>query len=230
MKFPTFVLSALSLLCCLTHAQDAKKVTFRALFLDRPADAPQKLYLYDGNTSTEINLPKSNLSKVQELGSAGPLKLYLTPSPVTGPATIPAGAPSFTLPEGVRDFYLICISDPLNKVTPVTVKILDVGDDKLRLGETLWYNLTNHTIYGELGTVKLSIKPFSTEVMKSPVAAGEDTYPVSITYKSAENKRTFPICQTVWTHNNSIRWLGFVFQQPGILTPRVMTFRDYRPM
>ena len=50
-------------------------------------------------------------------------------------------------------------ADFSNPNTPLRLRVVDVGKDKLRHDQTFWSKLTEHTIGGELGTNKILIKP-----------------------------------------------------------------------
>ncbi len=218
-----FILLAL---CLNTFAQEAKKKTCRILFLERPSSAPAKLQLFDGATSREVELPGLNFSPVYEL-PAGNLMLTLLPSPPVDPEKLPHGAPTTKVPENVFDFYLIVTTDPENKVAPVRMKVIDAGQAEFRRGQMLWYNLTDLTVGGNLGSEKLVLKPLSKTVMNAPVKSGGD-YPVSLGYRGLENGLWYPICETRWSHDPRSRSLGFLFMQGSSRTPRVQVFPDYR--
>ena len=74
-----------------TVAEQAPEHTCRILFLDGPEDAPEKLQLFDGAKSCEVDLPRMNFSKVYQL-RPGALTLRLLPAPVADPVRIPPGA------------------------------------------------------------------------------------------------------------------------------------------
>lgn len=212
--------------CLNALAQESKKKTCRILFLERPTSAPAKLQLFDGATSREVELPGLNFSPVYEL-PAGNLMLTLLPSPPVDPEKLPPGAPSAKVPESVFDFYLIVTTDPNNKVAPVRMKVIDAGQAEFRRGQMLWYNLTDLTVGGNLGSEKLVIKPQSKTVMNAPVNGSMD-YPVSLGYRGMENGLWYPICETRWSHDPRSRSLGFLFMQGSSRTPRVQVFPDFR--
>lgn len=222
---PLTILILLSL-CLNSFAQEAKKKTCRILFLERPSSAPAKLHLFDGATSREVELPGLNFSPVHEL-PAGTLMLTLLPSPPADPEKLPSGAPATRVPENVIDFYLIVTSDPENKVAPVRMKVIDAGQAEFRRGQILWFNLTDLTVRGSLGTEKLMIKPQSKFLMNAPAKGSED-YPVNLGYRGIDNGLWYPICETRWSHDPRSRSLGFLFMQGTSRTPRVQVFPDFR--
>jgi len=217
---------ALAFLTCVSYGQQAKDRTCRILFLERPSDAPATLHLFDGKASREVDLPGMNLSKVYDL-PPGKISLALLPTPLSNPEELPPGAPSATVPETAADIYLLVMSDPANKVAPVSLQIVDAGAAKLRRGQTLWFNLTPLTIGGKLGSVTLILKPASRAVMDAPRSDAGD-YAVSLAYRMEGNENLYPICETRWVHDPRGRNLGFVIARHGSRTPRVFVFPDFR--
>ena len=208
------------------HGQQAKNRTCRILFLERPDEAPATLHLFDGTASREVELPGMNLSQVYEL-PAGDISLALLPAPPLNPKEIPTGAPTITVPAAITDFYLLVMSDPANKVAPVSLQIVDASAAKLLRGQTLWFNLTELTIGGNLGAATIILKPKSRAVMDAPRNDAGD-YPVSLAYRKEGKEQPYPICETRWAHDPRNRNLGFVMTKPGSRTPRVLVFPDFR--
>jgi len=216
----------LTLVCCTAFAQEAKTKTCRILFLDRPASAPPSLHLFDGSASREVDLPGLNFSQIYEL-PPGNLSLALLPTPPQDPENLPPGAPTVRVPEEVVDFYLIVTSDPRNQVTPVRMTVVNANEDQLRRGQTLWFNLTDLTIGGNLGSQSLLIQPQSRAIMDAP-ADGSVDYPVSLAYKKADSEDLYPIFETRWIHDPGSRNLGFVFAREDNSAPSVQVFPDHR--
>jgi hypothetical protein len=200
--------------------------TCRILFLAGPADAPRTLQLFDGKDSREVELPRMNFSPVYEL-PAGALKLYLLPAAPADPAKIPAMAPVTTVPEAVTDFYLLVSSDPANTVAPVRMQVINAGEDKLRRGQMLWFNLTANVVGGTLGSRSLLMAPGSRVVLDAP-ANGSEEYPVSLSFRIPGNKQLYPLCETRWRHDPRCREVVFILAQDGRRSPRVIGFSDYR--
>lgn len=204
----------------------APERTCRILFLNGPDDAPDTLHLFDGETAQEVDLPRMNFSKVYEL-RPGALTLALLPAPPAEPQQVPAGAPTVKVPETVTDFYLLLTSDPENKVAPVRANLINANAGRLGRGQMLWFNLTDKLIGGRIGSETLVLKPQSRHVIDPP-ARGHDNYPVDISYRIAGNDALYPLCETQWLHDPRSRSVAFVFQKPGVRTPRVLVFPDYR--
>ena len=200
--------------------------TCRILFLAGPPDAPRTLQLFDGKESREVELPRMNFSRVYELPT-GALKLYLLPVAPADPTKIPATAPVVTVAETVTDIYLLVSSDPSNKVSPVRMQVINAGEDKLKCGQMLWFNLSPNAVGGTLGSRKLLLAPNSRVVVEAP-ANGSEEYPVSLSFRIPGNEQVYPLCETRWRHDPRGREVVFVLVQDGCRSPRVIGFTDYR--
>jgi hypothetical protein len=218
---------ALVLLVSAAHGQQAKvERTCRILFLGRPAGAPSTLHLFDGTASREVDLPGMNLSRIYEL-PPGPIRLALLSAPLDDPEKLPPGAPSATVPKSATDIFLLVTDDPANQVAPVRMNVVDAGAAKLRRGQTLWFNLTELTVGGKLGSEMIVLKPESRAVMDSPRNDAGD-YHVRLSYRMEGKEHLYPICETRWMHDPRRRNLGFVIAGQGSRVPRVLVFPDYR--
>lgn len=216
-------------------AQDKPKSTrtCRILFLNGPASAPQKLHLFDGVSSQEVELPRMNFSPVYKISSDATalalLKEPPVPSPKAGtPPAIATGAPTVRLTESMIDFYLILSSDPANKVAPVKIHVLNADATNFKDGQMLWYNLTDIKIGGILGSRKLLIEPKSHIVLDAPATRMED-YEVNIRYLPPGKTQTEPLCETRWTHDPRSRSVNFILMPEGSIIPRIFGISDFRP-
>jgi hypothetical protein len=223
---PLKLLLILLLLSAAAFAQKAPEHTCRILFLDGPDAAPEKLQLFDGAKCREVDLPRMNFSKVYQL-PGGPLNLRLLPTPPDDPAKVPPGAPGVAVAAGVTDFYLLVTSDPANTIAPVRMQVINAGADKLKSGQTLWFNLTKNPVGGILGSEKLVIQPNS-RVTLDPPSTGNRDYPVNLSFRIPGNERLYPLCETRWRHDPRSRSVAFIITENGHRSPRVMVFSDYR--
>jgi hypothetical protein len=214
------------LLPAAAFAQKAPEHTCRILFLDGPDAAPEKLQLFDGAKCREVDLPRMNFSKVYQL-PGGPLNLRLLPAPPEDPAKIPPGAPGVAVAAGVTDFYLLLTSDPANTIAPVRMQVINAGADKLKSGQMLWFNLTQNSVGGTLGSEKLAIQPSSRVILDAPTTGNRD-YLVNLTFRIPGNERIYPLCETRWRHDPRSRSVAFIIAENGHRSPRVMVFPDYR--
>lgn len=209
-------------------AQKAPEHTCRVLFLNGPDDGPEKLHLFDGTKSREVELPRMNFSQVYEL-PPGPLNLRMLFSPPADPTRIPADAPGVAVAEGVVDFYLLVTSDPANLVCPVKMQVINANSDKLKPGQMLWFNLTKNAVSGTVGSKKLVIQGGSRMTMDPPTDGNED-YLVNLAFRIPGNEQLYPLCETKWHHDPRSRSVAFIVTENGIRSPRVLVFPDFREM
>ena len=219
------MLFSLAMIAPLSALEPAKH-TCRILFLDGPDSAPESLHLFDGAKAQEVELPRMNLSPVYEL-RAGDLSLAMLPKPPLKPDELPAGAPTAKVPAGLVDFYLLVVSDPANQVAPVRLQVMPAGAGNLRRGQMLWYNLTDNPVAGMIGSQKLAIKPMARETLDEP-ARGHVNYPVTLSFGIPGKEHVYPLCSTQWLHDPRSRHLAFIISKPGVRTPQVLVFPDYR--
>ena len=217
----------LALLPTAALAQKAKDHTCRILFLSGPDSAPDKIHLFDGASSIEVELPRMNFSQVYKL-RPGALRLHLLPSPLDDPEKLPSGAPAATLAENITDFYLLVTSDPTNPVVPMRMEIINASADKLKAGQMLWLNRTKNSVSGSVGSEELVINPDSS-VTLDPPATGNKDYPVKLDFSLPDNELAQRFCETQWRHDPRSRTVAFIINEPGARAPRILAFPDYRP-
>jgi hypothetical protein len=218
--FLTFLLAA----TVPAMAEPTARRTCRIIFPERPEGAPKAGYLFDGKTSQAVTLPSMNFSEVIGLPS-GDLTLFLTGEEIRDPEILPTGVPKLYIPEGVKDFYLLIVPDPAKTAFPLDMKLVDAGA-KLKPGETLWFNLTNHRIAAKLGEGRMTVDPKSLTVSKDPLPAS-GYYRAELIYQ-AEGKGEFRrITEQSWWHDAASRHVGFVVNTGGML-PKIYFFRDFR--
>ena len=204
----------------------------RILFLSAPDDAPEKLHLYDGLASREVELTRMSFSPVYQIRD-GDITLAMLTAPIKPPAkseplpVIPPDAPKAAVPAAIHDFYLLVTSDPTNKIAPIKLKVIDANASGFPRGHMLWFNLTDCRIGGVLGSRKLLLEPNSRIVSPPPVSKMED-YHVSIHFIPPDKKEPEPLCETNWSHDPRSRSVYFILKPPGSLIPRIMGFPDFR--
>lgn len=200
--------------------------TCRILYLGAPADAPKKLFLFDGKTAQEVELPSMNFSPIYYLQS-GSIVLAMLPSAPATPEKISADAPSVVIQESVTDIYLLLSYDPNNRIAPVKMQAIDVNPANFKKGQMLWFNLTNKTVGGQVGIEKLLIKPNTRLILKAP-ARGKGDYPVNLNFRIPGKPSLYPLCETRWQYQSQSRSVFFVVNQSGSRTPRIVGFSDFR--
>lgn len=230
MRLLALILLVLAPLSAMAQQKGAAR-TCRVLFLARPANAPQSLFLFDGTASQEVELGSMSFSPVYELppGNITLTLLSASPAPATGnrPPVLPAGAPKATVNEAISDLYLIVSSDPANKVAPVRMQVINANADGFKKGQMMWYNLTDSLVGGIVGSNRLRIEPNTRKIIDPP-AKGLQEYPVNIHYQPSGKKRTEPLCETRWTHDPNARSVFFVLKEPGRIAPRIIGIPDSR--
>ena len=228
MRLPLFILLLVSLAA---HAAEKSARSCRILFLNGPGDAPQKLHLFDGTASQEVELTRMGFSPVYQIRS-GALTLAMLPSPPApasagSPPVIPADAPMAAIAEAITDFYLIVSSDTTNKIAPVKMQVINADAANFKRGQMLWYNLTDSKVGGIVGSRKLLVEPNSRLILDAP-ATGLEDYHVDIHFLPPGKTRTEPLCETNWTHDPRCRSVFFILKPAGSLIPRILGFPDFR--
>lgn len=200
--------------------------TCRILFLNAPPQAPGKYYLFDGENSQEVTLPRLSFSPVYKL-RPGDIKIWLLTSPVGKPEEVPPGAPSVMVNASTKDFYLLVAPDPANSVLPLRMHTVNANYDKIRLGEMLWINLTPKQLAGKIGRSSLNLGPNDSALVREPASSPGD-YPVEIYFRVPDDDRTHPLIESQWRHDPRSRCVVFVYDEGRRRAPRVMSFSDFR--
>jgi hypothetical protein len=209
----------------LANSLHAQPRTCRIVFPERPHGAPKVAYLFDGKESQPITLPSMNLSEVIKL-PPGELTIVITADKITDPKILSPRSPLLRISEHVRDFYIIVTPDPENTVIPIKMNMVDAGAGKLKPGETLWYNLTDHRIAAKLGSAQMIADPKSRAISKDPTAAS-GYYTAQFVYQANGKGEYAPITEQSWWHDPASRHLGFMVNTGGKL-PKIYYFRDFR--
>jgi hypothetical protein len=216
---------AVVLFSFLPRLVDAAPRTCRIVFPERPKDAPKSAFLYDGTRNIAVTLPSMTLSEVIEL-PAGEINIALVSKEISEPETLPPAAPRLKIPEALQDFYIIILPDPNNRELPVRMNLVDTGEGKLKAGETLWFNFTEHKIVGKLGEARMSIDPRGKTITASPVNKN-GYYAARFAYQPGGQGEPAPITEQSWWHDDQTRYLGFIANSGGKL-PKIYFFRDFR--
>ena len=151
-------------------AQEKKKPkkTCRIVFINKPSNAPDKAFLFDGKTSQEVLLPTRNLSEVFYL-EGGDVTIGFSTTPVAEGEEFPSGAPIAKIPESYSNVYILLHADPTNKVLPFKIKVVSIDGMSLRKGQTLWINTTRYQLAAKTGDTKFIIPPAKLKVAEAPM-------------------------------------------------------------
>lgn len=213
------------LLANLLKAEE-REHTCRTLFLNGPEQQESNYYLFDGEKSQNIQLPRLSLSPVYKV-RPGHTKIWLLTTPVEKIEEIPVGSPSAIIPVEISDFYLLIVRDPSNKSLPLRMQIVNANYDRIRLGEMLWFNLTQKHLVGEIGSASLKLPPNESVITKKP-ARENVNYPVEIYFRVANDDRTHPLIESQWQHNPNSRFIVFVYDEGKRRAPKISSFSDFR--
>ncbi len=209
----------------LSLSVQAQTRTCRLLYPERPKDAPKVAYLFDGENNHQVTLPSLNFSNVVELPD-GPLTLALSPNEILNPENVPKDLPLLKVSQSVSHFYILFTPDKKNKTLPVKMNLVSAGSNKLKPGQTLWYNMTPHQIGAILGEEKLVLKPQSHKISDGPISKS-GYYVAQLAYQANGKGDYAPITKQSWWHDAKSRHVGFVVNTGGKL-PKVYYFRDFR--
>lgn len=198
----------------------------RLLFPERLNYAPKNAYLFDGRTSHRVSLPSMNFSRILELPS-GELTLILTTNAVTAPEQIPPHAARLSVAAETDEFYILLSADPDNPQLPVQMRLIDMSGDKLRSGETLWFNQTEHRIIASLGDHEMTVEPQQEIVSEAPIAKS-GYYTAKFKYQRESQGDILKITEQQWWHDADSRHLGFISDTQHGRLPKIFFFRDFR--
>ena len=211
--------------CICANTLQAKPRSCRIVFPERPQSAPKIAYLFDGSKSVRVTLPSMNLSEVVNLPH-GELTVAMTPNEISDPKELSPNAPILRVSEKTTEFYIVLTPDPKNQDLPVKMNLVETGEGKLKAGETLWFNSTEHRIAAKLGNHEMSVDPRGRSVSKDPIPAS-GYYIAKFAFQVEGKGQYAPITEQYWWHDAESRHLGFIVNSGGKL-PKIYFFRDFR--
>jgi hypothetical protein len=230
MKIPCIIFLSFLSFFSSTYGEEAKTRTCRILFLERPADAPKLLHLFDGTTFQEVDLPSMNFSPAYNI-SSGKIQLRLLPAKVEDPKTISPDAPSVEITADFNDLYLLISSDPDNKITPVKIEAISLDSERFKVGQAMWFNRTDKTIEAKFGDQILSLEPDSSKIIDTPFSSNASPnsgyFSAVFTYRAKSDDPFSPITEQQWWYDINSRHVGFI-QNSGGKLPKIYFFRDFR--
>lgn len=202
-----------------------KTRTCRIIYLMRDGDDPTEAFLFDGSMSHKVQLSSLNFSEVIELPS-GNITVGMSPDSVDAPGTFPEGAPTVAIPEQVTDVYLLLHKDPENKVFPIEMRTLNIDDENLKVGHTLWINLSRHTIATQMGEERIVIPPSKISI-SSPPLKDSGYFLAEFAYQKNSEGPFLPVMKKSWWFDATSKNLGFIVDT-GARMPKIFTVRDRR--
>jgi len=226
-----FTLIFLHLFATSILAADDPARTCRVLFLSAPENAPEKMHLFDGSETLEVELARMSFSPVYEIRMEAEWLALLSSEPPRSeagrPAPLPENTPLVRLESAVLDFYLIVTPDGRPDHPPLKLQVIRVDGEGFGRGKMLWYNLTDYKVGGQLGKRKLLLGGRSRKVVDAPADDIEE-YRVSLYFQSPGSDSAEPLCETAWSHDPRSRTVFFVIQPQGAMIPRIIGIPDFR--
>jgi uncharacterized membrane protein len=219
----------LTLIFCVPAFSQEKEHQVRAcrVFIPEPLDDKIKeIYLFDGQTSYDVQPAQNNLSPVYELANSSKV-LSLSLEKGATALKPPLDTPNINIPEGISDILILLLPDPSNPTVPIKFQLIDIGDEHLKIGETMWINLTKNTISAELGTQQVLVEPDSQVASKAP-ATNSGYYLASFSYKAPEAETFAAIMRKSWWHDATNKNLGFIVKNHRGILPIIFLVRDCR--
>lgn len=195
----------------------------RAIFVQPPDDVPEKAVLVVGQKYLDIELPQRNLSPEVELPAGALIVGVLPDKPAQ--SELPAGTPSFKIPETWTNCILLFFHDPSNKVFPAKIIPVNASSADFPLGHTLIFNVSSATVMAKFGEEIARVKPGQSVTVKPP-RSGSGDYPVAIDCAYPGDKEPTALCRSTWQHEANARQILFVTPLPEQKVPRVWGVLD----
>jgi hypothetical protein len=207
------ILRLFSLFVAFTFAAHAAgKRQFRTLYYGKPSGAPESLTLTYGGNAVSVPLPQANLSAAQSL-PAGALEVMFSSQPIPPKTEIPANIPKTEIPDSWTDILFLFTPDPANTTAPVRVTALDLGSEKFKPGQLLFFNRSQASVAGRVGKQTLKLGPMKSGYVEIP-ADGDSDYPVSIDMMLPGEKEQKTLCRSTWRQTKEDKMLVFVIPDP----------------
>lgn len=228
-SFLIAALSVSSLTLTAAEAAEAAKEetqrTCRILLVGNPPETVKDAYLFDGTNSHKVPLSSLNFSEIITLP---PGEITLALSPATGQAAVdfPDAGPSASISDQVKDFLLLVKSHSDNPNQLLELTVIDVSNNRLKPGETLWINQSPHNISAQLGLDKLTIPAMKRSIWR-PSQKDSGYYKASFKYQRNGKGEFLSIMRKSWWFDASSKNIGFIVETEARL-PKIYTIRDHR--
>jgi hypothetical protein len=192
--------------------------TVKAIFVGPSEDVPEKAVLVVVGKYLDIDLPQRNLSAAIEI-PGGDLAVGVLPAKPAQP-DIPAGMPTFQIPESWTQCILLFFHDPSNKVFPARILPVNSSAANFPLGHTVIFNASSAGVIAKFGGETVQVAPGKSATVKPPRSDSGD-YPIAIDCIQPGEKQPVALCRSTWQHDADARQILFVTPMPGRKIPRI---------
>jgi len=125
--------------------------TLKAIFIQAPASAPDKAFLYNGELSLELTLPGRNLSDEVVLPKGDLEFVVLAEAPVEG-QELAKNAKKIVIPKDWKQTILVFVPVKRKNGFPANVIAFNASEGQFLNGQTKIYNLTSSIFLGVVPT------------------------------------------------------------------------------
>lgn len=197
----------------------------KAVFVDPPKNAPEKVYLVaPEQAAIEVPLISRRFSPDITLPK-GDLVFAVLPRPLAEGEVIPKGAPTVKIPENWSRCYLLFIVQKTNKVFPLEVIPIDGSLNSFPIGHSRIVNLSLAMVKGKFGAELVAISPGKIENLDPPIKEFGH-YPVVVDFMMKGDKASQPLARTTWQHNPKSRQVVLITKPGGVKYPRFKVLQD----
>lgn len=198
-------------------------ITAKAIFLGATSDSPKEAYLFVGEKSVKVTLPRRYLSSAFELPD-GALSAAILPKPHLLDTPLDPATPMISIPENAKHCLLLFLPDPDNPVMPVRAMMIDATGEHFPNGHSRLFNMCTGAVAAKFGSEEVTIQPGTIEHIKPPVT--DSSYRVGIAVRYPKDTKWRVICNSTWVHKPDARQLIFVVPTEGRKYPRVWSVFD----
>lgn len=198
----------------------------RLLFIQAPADAPEKVVLVIGKETTEVDLPRLTISHARAKLPGGLVRIYAAKKAPTKEEPLPPDSPFVDIPETMNDALIVLL--PTGQPGPLSFIMLPVEFHKSRApeGTVIWFNLSDRIIYAKLGNAMVTVNPKGS-ALSMPTVGIDEPYVVFVDASPVPPEtETVPVVRGSWVKEARMRNLLFVVPDPSRTVPRILSIPD----
>lgn len=205
-RFASTLLLALSFSSLAVHAQEPEKekekdgIKVRFLAERAPKEIGEVTLAAEDKHSANFTLPTNNLSEPQ-VAPARAFKLQTVSKNLALAAV--------TLPDAGKSFIVLLVPVPAGGYKPVVMRADDPG---FKPGDTYFYNHSDKTVLGFVGTAKFTLEPGKGQSLHPEGARPEKFYDVGFGVREKDGDK--PLSSTRWPVEPNLRSYVFFFTNP----------------